>query len=312
MLKKLLKFIGILFLVFIIMIGTLFLLELKKAEGNPTKATIGVLEKVADSVVETEPIYVLLLGMNDNLNQSLTDTIMVLGYNPDTQKAFIISIPRDTFVGNNLSKATASDKINSLYSKNPKKIMDKVSEITGIAINYYVTINNAALIKMVDAIGGVEFDVPIDMNYDDKTQNLHIHLKKGQQLIDGKKAEQLLRFRHNNNGSSYPISYGDNDYGRMKTQREFMMAVVSKCLQSRNIDEIKEIVGIAFENIETNLSLSYILSYLVYAYNFNIANLELSQLPGKSVYTNEVWVFDFYKTETKQMIYNLLQEFNGN
>lgn len=313
MFKKFLKFIGILLLFFILMIAVIFLFELKKADGNPTRATIGVLEKVADTVIEeNEPIYILLLGVNENLKQSLTDTIMVLGYNPSTQKAFIISVPRDTFVGKSLLKATASDKINSLYSsKNPEKIMKEVSKITGIDINYYVTINNKALIKLVDVVGGVNFNVPINMNYDDKTQNLHIHLKKGEQLIDGKKAEQLLRFRHNNNGTTYPAEYGDNDYGRMKTQREFMMAVISKCLETRSIDEIKDMIGIAFENIKTNLSYSYILSYLVYAYNFNIENLELMQIPGASVYTNEVWVFRINESETEEMIANTIANFEG-
>jgi LCP family protein required for cell wall assembly len=143
---------------------------------------------------------------------------MVLGYHPQTQKAFLISVPRDTFVGTNILQAKSSDKINSLYSKNPKKLMNKVSEITGIELDYYVTVSSKALIELVDIVGGVEFDVPIDMNYDDKSQNLHIHLKKGTQLIDGKKAEQLLRFRHNNDGTSYSTEYGDNDYGRMKTR----------------------------------------------------------------------------------------------
>lgn len=124
--------------------------------------------------------------------------------------------------GNNIKNATPNDKINSLFEeKNPKIILEKVNEITGLEIDNYVVINNDALIKLVDIIGGVEFEVPIDMNYDDKTQNLHIHLKKGLQIIDGNKAEMLLRFRHNNNGSSYSVEYGDNDYGRMKTRKKF-------------------------------------------------------------------------------------------
>jgi LCP family protein required for cell wall assembly len=215
MFKKILKFIGIVFLLFIIILGGLFLYELNQNDGNAAKATVGIFKKVvADKVVQEKPIYVLLLGVNDNL----TDSIMVLGYHPQTQKAFLISVPRDTFVGTNILQAKSSDKINSLYSKNPKKLMNKVSEITGIELDYYVTVSSKALIELVDIVGGVEFDVPIDMNYDDKSQNLHIHLKKGTQLIDGKKAEQLLRFRHNNDGTSYSTEYGDNDYGRMKTR----------------------------------------------------------------------------------------------
>ena len=74
----------------------------------------------------------------------------------------------------------------------------------------------------INEIGGVEFDVPIDMEYDDVTQDLYIHLDKGYQKLDGEQAEQLVRFRKNNNGTSYPYEYGDNDIGRMRTQREFL------------------------------------------------------------------------------------------
>ena len=96
----------------------------------------------------------------------------------------------------------------------------------------------------------------------------------------------------------------------MKTQREFMMTVVEQCLQSKSIDEIKKMINVAFENIDTNMSVSYILSYLVYAYNFKIENLELSQLPGASVYSNEVWVFKYQEKEAEKLISDILEEFN--
>lgn len=121
--------------------------------------------------------------------------------------------------GKKFSNANSNEKINSIYNdKNPERILSKVNELTGLNIKYYVKIDNNALIKLVDILGGIEFDIPIDMDYDDKSQNLHIHLKKGTQTINGKKAEMLLRFRHNNNGTSYSKEYGDNDYGRMRTR----------------------------------------------------------------------------------------------
>ena len=73
------------------------------------------------------------------------------------------------------------------------------------------------------------------MNYDDKSQNLHIHLKKGTQIIDGEKAEMLLRFRHNNNGTTYSTEYGDNDYGRMKTRKKFSFSCCRANFKSKII-----------------------------------------------------------------------------
>ena len=139
-------------------------------------------------------IKVLILGVSTDLDSQLTDTIMVASYNPNTQKANLLSIPRDSYTGKNTAKATASLKINALYNieKTPEKTLKAVNEITGLDIKYYVVVKTEALIQLVDAIGGVEFNVPIDMKYDDPTQDLHIDLKAGTQKLDGEKAEQVL------------------------------------------------------------------------------------------------------------------------
>lgn len=83
------------------------------------------------------------------------------------------------------------------------------------------------------------------MDYDDPTQDLHIHLKAGYQLLDGNKAEQVLRFRHNNDGTSYPSSYGDNDIGRMRTQREFLKILMKQVANKKLITNSKEYIRIA-------------------------------------------------------------------
>jgi anionic cell wall polymer biosynthesis LytR-Cps2A-Psr (LCP) family protein len=89
MLKKFLKFVRFLLILGIVILIGLYLFELKQNDGNPTKATVGVIKKVvADSVTQNEPIYILLLGVNEDLSQNLTDTIMLLGYNPKTRKSF--------------------------------------------------------------------------------------------------------------------------------------------------------------------------------------------------------------------------------
>lgn len=241
----------------------------------------------------------------------LTDTIILCAYNPKEQKASMISIPRDTFVGKTKSKATGNDKINSLYSSSPEKTMNAVSEITGIDIEYYVVINTNALINVVDIIGGVEFDVPIDMNYDDSTQNLHIHLEAGLQTINGGEAEQLLRFRKNNNGTSYSYEYGSDDYGRMRTQREFITETVKQMLQFKNITKVKSIINEVFDNVETNLTLNQILDYVPYAVNFSTENLKSQQLPGVSEKCNDLWFFIYSKTETLEVIELMKNELEG-
>lgn len=255
-----------------------------------------------EKLEDLDTIYVLLMGVSTDIDSELTDTIMLCGYNPKTDQAMMLSIPRDTFIGKNKNRAKGSDKINSLYAKGPEATLEAVKEITGIDVEYYAVINNEMLIQMVDVIGGVEFDVPINMKYDDPTQDLHINLKKGLQKIDGEKAEQLLRFRHNNDGSSYPVEYGDNDFGRMRTQRQFMKATVSQTIKLKNLPKINSISKTVFNNLETNLSLDDALAYVAYASDVDLENMPMEQLPGKSEQCNGLWLFTYNKTETKELV----------
>ena len=260
-------------------------------------------------------IKVLILGVSTDLDSQLTDTIMVASYNPNTQKANLLSIPRDSYTGKNTAKATASLKINALYNieKTPEKTLKAVNEITGLDIKYYVIVKTEALIQLVDAIGGVEFNVPIDMKYDDPTQDLHIDLKAGTQKLDGEKAEQVLRFRHSNpdkNGvmTTYPSEYGDNDLGRMRTQRDFISALLKQTLKPGNIFKLGEILEIAHKNVETNLELSYIKDYIPYAVEFNTDNLQTATLPGTTPDmkdTNNVSIFVINKKLSTELIQSM-------
>ena len=261
-----------------------------------------------------DPIQVLLMGVSTDNGGKLTDTIIVATYDPKNQHASLLSIPRDTFVGKNAKSGTGSDKINSLYQKSPERTLQKVNELTGLDIKYYMVIDNQALIKLVDVIGGVEFNVPIKMVYDDPSQDLHINLEAGLQTLDGDKAEQLLRYRHGNLDKktgkylgTYPEEYGGNDYGRMRTQREFMIETAKQTLQAKNILKVKEIIDIAYEYVETNLSISVIKDYVPYAINIDINNIQSAVLPGQSYGppTYPLWFFIADKKETSQLIQQL-------
>lgn len=261
---------------------------------------------------DLDPFTVLLLGVSEDISSKLTDTIIVASYNPKTQKATLLSIPRDTFVGKNKNKATSYDKINALYQSSPQKTLAAVNKLTGLNINYYVVINNNALVQLVDEIGGVEFNVPIDMDYDDSSQDLYIHLKAGPQKLNGKQAEWLVRFRKNNNGTSYPASYGDNDLGRMRTQREFLTEVAKQTLQLKNITKIGSFVDILKQNVQTNISnWSMIKDYVAYAVDFNTENIETASLPGEADYYNKLSFFIHNEKETKALVDELFTKQNG-
>lgn len=212
---------------------------------------------------------------------TMTDTLMACSYNPKSQKAVMMSIPRDTFVGKNTKNTTPSDKINSKYKDDYDKKLDLINDLTGLNMKYYVSVDTKALREIVDTIGGVEFEVPIDMDYDDTSQNLHIHLKKGLQKLNGDKAEQVVRFRHNNDGSTYPSEYGEQDIGRMRTQRDFITAALKQTLKPSNILKIGNFIDIIHNNLKTNMPISVMKDYIPYAVEFSTESLETETLPGE-------------------------------
>lgn len=261
-------------------------------------------------------INILLLGESGvGDGYKLTDSIMVVSYNPQTQQASILSIPRDTYVGKrNKDTATpnylASYKMNSIYrnGENIPEAIECVSDIIDINLENYVLIDTHAIIDIVDAIGGVRFNVPIDMDYDDSTQNLHIHLKAGEQLIDGNKAEQLLRFRHNNDFTTYPAEYGDNDIGRMRTQREFMQETAKQLLKIENATKVVNLLDIVFKNVQTNLDIQSMKYYIPYIFKFNTQDILTDTLPGASEQCNGIWIYTVNKTKTKEVVKELFTD----
>ena len=262
-----------------------------------------------ETLEELEPIQFLLLGVSTDLGGKITDTIMVATYNPKDQTASLLSIPRDTYTGKDHSQGTPNEKINALYSRKHRadETLEAVNEITGLNIQYYIVVKTEALIKLVDVVGGVTFNVPMDMNYDDTSQDLHIHLKQGEQVLDGDKAEQIVRFRHNNDGTSYPEEYGDNDTGRMRTQREFIMQVLKQTLRADNIWKINEILDIASECLITNVNFDVAKDYVPYAVEFNTEDMLTDVLPGTNTNKNTsgTWIFVHDKQKTKKLVQEL-------
>ena len=307
-LSKILIF--LLLVLIILVIGIIY--KTKQNGGGMTGLLSTIVGHDEETLKNLEPIQVLLMGLSTDNGGKLTDTIIIGTYDPKNQKASLLSIPRDTFVGKNPLTGSGSDKINVLYQRSPEKTLEKVNELTGLDIKYYMVIDNQALIELVDVIGGVEFNVPINMNYDDPTQDLHIHLNKGMQTIDGEKAEQLLRFRKNNDYTTYPAEYGGDDYGRMRTQREFMIETAKQTIQAKNILKVKDIIDIVYEYVETNISIATIKDYVPYAINIDINAIQSAVLPGGSYgpTTTPAYPYWFFIADKKETA-KLLEELYG-
>ena len=284
-------------LIICICAGIWFAKKVNDMDGNWLAVLLGHNQETLNNL---DTFQVLIMGESTGMS----DTLIVASYNPKTQQASMLSIPRDTYVKNGNYRYSAQNKINSLYSsgETPEKTVEAINEITGLNIKYYILVDTKALIKLVDLIGGVEFDVPIDMNYDDVSQDLHISLKQGYQKLTGEKAEQVVRFWHNNNGSSYYYEYGNEDYGRMKTQRNLIIAIAKQTLKFKNIKEIKNIINIMKEDVKTNINSDLIKQYIPYAIYIDPDTIQTEQLPGKSEQKNGGWFFFYDKEETLEVV----------
>ena len=291
----------VLILILVIIIAAAILLYKKyKDEGwsGVSKTLLGHDEETVNSL---DKMYCLILGQSQNL----TDTIILASYDPKTQEAALLSIPRDTFVGDDPAYASAWDKINAVYQTGPENTLAEVRDLTGINVQYYLKVDTEALKALVDEIGGVYFDVPIDMYYTDRGQNLYIDLEAGYQLLDGDKAEQLVRFRHNNDGSTYPADYGIEDLGRMRTQKEFLAELLKQCIEKMDLNTILGFLDIAEQYVETNLDFDAIKDYIPYILEYNVDELKTDTLPGESVLTNGTYVYLVDEEKSQEMINEL-------
>lgn len=295
LLRILLVIVIILVIAVIALAGTYFFINWQKDVQDKESGDKNIIERLVVPEKKEEPVVTcLFLGVNGNL----TDFIMLGQYNPNTREIALLSIPRDTNVGNN----SVDGKINSAYSsRGMDKLKKQVTEITGIEIDYHVLFKTKILRQVVDKIGGVTVDVPINMNYDDPYQNLYIHLKKGTQKLTGSQAEQFCRFRKNNDGSGYP----GGDVERTKAQQKFIKAFIFELLKVDNVSKIPDLINIVLEGTKTNVTLNVAKEYIDDVIALKTDRITTNTLPGSARmgksplgYMTSYYYYDAEKTKT--------------
>lgn len=233
--------------------------------------------------------YTLLVVGIDQLNAN-TDTIMLVRYDAVEHKANIISIPRDTLV----NVPYSVKKINAVYSyaegdgeSGIDALMDAVQGICGFRPDSYVCIDTEVFKTAIDKLGGVFFDVPVDMNYDDYTDEnndgvtdyvFSIHVQKGYQLLNGENALGVFRFRQNNDGTGY----GMGDIDRLETQHALIKAVAQQGLQLKNLTKLIEIAQIVYDNADTNLTNGNMQWYASEFLKMSMEDINISTLTGNN------------------------------
>ena len=207
------------------------------------------------SAERKENVWTFLVVGLDTGGGGNTDTMMLVTYDIPNQQLNVMSLPRDTIINESwkIPKLNAVYNYAVLYDRDGMEFLaEHVADIVGFYPDFTITLEWEAVGKLVDAIGGVYFDVPINMNYDDPTQDLHIHVNKGYQYVDGDKAMQIIRYRLGNNGGGYV----GGDLERIQTQQAFLKVVIEACLQFQNVTKINELSKIFTENVETALTVN--------------------------------------------------------
>ncbi len=237
----------------------------------------------SDGERKSQDYYTVLILGRDTGGGGNTDTMLLASYDVTNQKATVMSIPRDTMV----NVSWDIKRINSVYNyygggdRGIQYLYKEIAQLVGFEPDYQVVVEWDAVGQIVDAMGGVWFDVPRNMNYDDPYQDLHIHQEKGYRLLTGDDAMQVLRYRHDND---MRYGYPDGDLGRIKTQQAFLTAMVAQLLQIKNVTKINQFIQVFQNNVETDLSFQNILWFAQQAIlgGLSMENVEFVTMPNRT------------------------------
>lgn len=240
-----------------------------------------------------EGVYnILICGTDDDGYR--TDTIIVAHLDEETHDVALMSVPRDTVV---LTGNGGIMKINSVYAGGGADGMARLSKRLGAMLGFeldgYVLVNLEAFRETVDLVDGVEFDVPQDMYYQDPTQNLHIDLKAGKQLLDGEKAMELVRFRK---------GYASQDIQRTKVQQEFLRALAKKVLSVSSLTKLKEFADVFSTYVTTDLTVGNMLYFAKALMQCNFDAMKTYTLEGEGAMINGGSYYPLYAGKLVQVV----------
>lgn len=246
------------------------------------------------------PINVLLLA--SDVGGTNTDAIMVMHYNPSTKQASVVSVPRDTYV---TVSGLKTHKVNGIFAAKDgaNRLKATLESLLGQKIDYYVYLNLKTVREIVDLLGGVEYNVPCDLIYDDPDQDLHINIKKGARTLTGKQVEGLLRFRHPNKWTSEVKKYYDgSDLKRIERQQDFMNEMLKQKLTLQYIPKIGGIIDTVYSNIKTDLPLAEMLKLATGLTGFSADKYRAATLPGEAKYIDKVSYYVHSESQTKALM----------
>lgn len=256
---------------------------------------------------DKERINILVLGIDYNYDSkgmlytksARSDTMMVVSLNREAGYLNVVSIPRDTQVL--ISEEFGYDKINSAYALGGvEQAIETVSEFLRVPIHHYVIVKVSGAKDIVEAIGGLPINVEKDMDYDDNWGHLHIHLKKGPQVLNGEQAVGYARFRMDEEG----------DRGRIRRQQQVIRALGQKLREPSILTRLPELGKIVKQNIETDLKLIEMGDLASLYSNFDFSKMRSGAIVGDDAEANGVSFIVPYAPENEKTVRRLLKDDN--
>ena len=228
---------------------------------------VTVQELVTPTFAGMPRVRLLALGVDEVSGN--TDTIIVATVDLERKAVYALSIPRDTRAE---IPGYRTFKVNAAYAWGGlETARQTVQNLLGTSIDRVILVRLDGFKRIVDLLGGIEIDVEKDMHYVDRKQKLYIHLKKGYRLLDGEKAAQYVRFRHD------PLG----DLGRIQRQQKFLKALATRMFRWQEIDKLPELTRQVMEQIETDMTTREVLHLARFGKDLPPERIVMGVLPGQ-------------------------------
>lgn len=216
----------------------------------------------------------------------------------------IVNIPRDTLV--NVSwdlKRLSTVMLNE--NKDAQRFLNEISSILGFSLDYYAFIEAKTVADLIDAMGGIYYTVPRNMNYDDDASGAHVNISTGLQWLNGTKALQMLKFRIGNNGSGYP----NGELGRIETVQDFLLTVFRLFAEKGEVVNETELINIILEESDGNLSEECLRSFCEMLPEMNEENVRFATMPGENVRIKSTVYYEISAVEWAEMVNEYLNPY---
>lgn len=268
---------------------------------NPNETTASIQTGGNDPYVRKEGYYTFLFAGIDDVSMS-TDVLMLVSLDTKNGAVDVVQIPRDTFVNKTVLGYKNITRVNSIFTveynyhrnqgvsaTNARKfammtLKETLEESLCVKIDEYVLTDTSAFVEIIDAFGGIYFDVPQDMYYEDPEQDLYIDLKAGYQHLDGAACEGLIRYRS---------GYATGDIGRVELREDFLVEAFRQVKENIGVGNMVRLIPTFFSKIKTSMSMNDMISYTKEAYKVDAENIDVRTIGGSVIQnpTTGAWVY---------------------